>query len=287
MTPSFNIPDNLLTQNFPDLSNIFPLSQGGQKVVYRATHSHNGAVALKIMLPMSDPERTKREILAVRQIGSNRIPTIHGNGTIRTAWGDCFWFLEELIEGNTLRDYVSSSPLSYPELLLLALQIVETLTNAEQVSIVHRDVKPDNVMRSVDANFWLIDFGLARHLGLDSLTATAAHFGNVTWGYAPLEQCKNIKQEIDARADLFALGVTLYECATGDNPFRAGARDALEVLNRVENITLPKLNFNEPTGREFADFVATLTQKYRIHRPNTAREAYEWIQEICSRAGVQ
>jgi serine/threonine-protein kinase len=80
---------------------------------------------------------------------------------------------------------------------------------AEAVSIVHRDVKPANIIVDPQGEFWLIDFGVARHLDLDSLTATAAPGGCGTIGYAPAEQCRNDKPDIDARADLFALGVTL------------------------------------------------------------------------------
>jgi serine/threonine-protein kinase len=172
------------------------------------------------------------------------------------------------------------------ELLRLALHVTETLVSAEAVQIVHRDIKPDNLIVDPDGCYWVIDFGLARHLGLESLTATVAAFGHVTWGYAPLEQCRNIKQEIDARADLFALGVTLYECATGSNPYREGARDALEVLRRVESRALPRLELSFSSGAEFADLVATLAQRQRIHRPQTAREAYEWITEICGEEGI-
>jgi eukaryotic-like serine/threonine-protein kinase len=89
-----------------------------------------------------------------------------------------------------------------------------------------------------------IDFDIARHLRLESLTATAAAFGQFTWGYAPPEQCRNIKAQIDARSDLFALGVTLYECATGSNPFRKGARDPLEILSRIEGMPLPPLSLS-------------------------------------------
>jgi eukaryotic-like serine/threonine-protein kinase len=96
-----------------------------------------------------------------------------------------------------------------------------------------------------------------------------------------------LKQQIDARADLFALGVTLYECATGANPFRQNARDILEVLQRIENQNLPRLQLQFQSGAEFADLLSALTQRQRVHRLRTAREAYEWIREICDREGVR
>jgi serine/threonine-protein kinase len=239
------------------------------------------------MHPSADIERTHRELLAVAQVQSPRVPKILGQGTIQTPLGQCFWFREQRIQGLTVRERLAQGLFDTAPLLRLALHISETLVAAEAVKIVHRDVKPENIIIDPAGNAWLIDFGLARHLGLASLTATANFFGNVTWGYAPLEQCRNIKQDIDARADLFALGVTLYECATGVNPFRAGAADALQILKRVETDMLPRLQLTFPSASDFADLIATLAQRQRVHRPQNAREAHEWIRDICNREHVQ
>jgi serine/threonine protein kinase len=276
-----------LAPQFPDLQNLQPLSQGGQKQVFSASHRTDGDVVFKLMHPSADIERTHRELLAVAQVQSPRVPKILGQGTIQTPLGQCFWFREQRIQGLTVRERLAQGLFDTAPLLRLALHISETLVAAEAVKIVHRDVKPENIIIDPAGNAWLIDFGLARHLGLASLTATANFFGNVTWGYAPLEQCRNIKQDIDARADLFALGVTLYECATGVNPFRAGAADALQILKRVETDMLPRLQLTFPSASDFADLIATLAQRQRVHRPQNAREAHEWIRDICNREHVQ
>lgn len=244
-------------------------------------------MVLKLMHPAADVERTKRELIAVAQVQSARVPKILDHGAIQTPIGQCFWFLEQRIQGRTVREHLTTGPFCTTALLRLALHVSEALVAAEDVNIVHRDVKPENLILDPAGNCWLLDFGLARHLGLESLTATANVFGHVTWGYAPLEQCRNVKLQIDARADLFALGVTLYECATGTNPFREGARDALEVLRRVENGNLPRLQLSFPSASSFSDLVAALTQRQRVHRPQNAREAYSWIKEICDREGLQ
>ena len=282
-----SLPFDWLAGQFPDLQNIQPLSQGGQKQVFSAVHPHDGDVVLKLMHVTADQERTEREILAVTQLQHVRVPKTLGQGTVQAPSGDCFWFREQRIHGQTVRECLETGPFGTTALLRLALHVSEILVAAEAVNIVHRDVKPENIIRDLTGNFWLIDFGLSRHLGLESLTATANVFGHVTWGYAPLEQCRNIKHEIDARADLFALGVTLYECATGTNPFRVGARDALEVLQRIENDTLSRLQLLFPSASDFTDLVATITQRRRIHRPQNAKEAHDWIKDICDREGVQ
>lgn len=286
MSVGTGLPTAWLAGQFPEVSDIQPLSQGGQKSVFSGVHPVDGDIVLKLMLPNSDLDRTTREIVAVNQIESSRIPKILDTGTLKTPVGSCFWFREQRVVGQDVRHCLANGPLSKTDLLRLALHVSETLMAAENSEIVHRDVKPENIIRDSQGCFWLIDFGLARHLGLESLTATANAFGNFTWGYSPIEQCRNIKQQIDARADLFALGVTLYECNTGINPFRQGARDALEVLQRIEQGNFPRLNPKFSSGVHFGDLIEALTQKNRIHRPYSTHEAYEWILEICKAEGV-
>jgi eukaryotic-like serine/threonine-protein kinase len=281
-----NITAAWLASQFSDLINIQPLSQGGQKQVFSAVHVRDGEVVLKLMHPQQDAARTNRELLAVAQVQSTRVPAILDQGTIQSPIGDCVWFREQRINGQTVRDLLPSGPFLPTRLLLLGLHMLEALAAAERASIVHRDVKPDNIILDSTGEFWLIDFGLARHLGLESLTATANAFGHVTWGYAPPEQCRNIKQEIDGRADLFAIGVTLYECATGSNPFRAGAGNVLEILQRIETMPLPRLTLPITAASEFADLIQALTQKRRDHRPRSVKEAHEWIRDVCTQEQI-
>ena len=275
-----------LRQQFPRLSNLTPLSVGGQKLVFAGVYPVEGEVVLKLIHPRQDQEQTRRELLAVSQVNSLRVPPILEVGIISTPVGDCSWFRERKIAGKTVRELLVLGPLSIPDLLRLGLHILEALLDAEQAKIVHRDVKPENIIRDSFGSFWLIDFGIARHLELDSITATVSAFGKFTVGYAPQEQFRNVKTEIDARCDLFALGVTLYECATGRNPFADGARDAMEQLTRVETMPLPRLNLTFASAQKFADLVAAMTQKRRDHRPSTVREAYDWMKEICDAEGI-
>lgn len=275
-----------LVARFPELQNLRPLSRGGQKEVYSGLHPTDGEVVLKLMHPGADIERVRREVAATARVSSPRVPAVLECGVVNSPTGDFVWIREQRVPGQSLRNVLTQGPLRPPQLLQLGLHVSETLVAAEAARIVHRDVKPENIIAHGAGGYWVIDFGLARHLGLDSLTATANAFGNVTWGYAPPEQCRNIKQEIDGRADLFALGVTLYESATGTNPYRAGARDVLEVLKRVETTSLPRLALPFPSSAEFADLISALTQRQRIHRPPSVAEAHQWIREICEREGV-
>jgi len=273
-----------LAQQFPDLEQFVPLGQGSQKVVFAAHHRADGDVVLKLIYPHQDAEAVRREILAVSQVQSPRVPKILATGQVVTDLGSCVWIREQRVMGSTVRDRLRLGPLTPHGVLRLGLHMLEALAQAERVQIVHRDVKPDNIISGRDGDYWLLDFGVARHLDLDSLTATAAPFGKFTPGYAPPEQFRNLKSTIDPRADLFALGVTLYECGTGRNPFMTG--NALETLRNTERIALPALNLPISSVNDFRDLVAAMTQKRRDHRPCSAAGALSWMNEICQKENV-
>ncbi|MGO9262629.1 MAG: serine/threonine-protein kinase [Bryobacteraceae bacterium] len=276
-----------LVATFPDLSDFQPLGQGGQKLVMRATHKTEGIVVLKLIHPRTDIETVRREILAVQQVRSPRVPRILEHGNATTHLGPCVWLREEFIDGETVRQMLARGPLLPASVLRLGLHVMEALEKAEAAQIVHRDVKPDNVMCDRKGAFWLLDFGIARHLDLSSLTATGLPFGKMTLGYAPPEQCRNVKTAIDSRADLFALGVTLHECGTGRNGFfEPPPRDQIELLKRVERFVLAPLELPLKEKASFRDLVQSMTQKGRGHRPRNVRDALQWIREICSREGV-
>jgi len=276
-----------LKVNFPDLTDFQLLGQGGQKLVMRAMHRTGGEVVLKLIYPSTDVETVRREILAVQQVASPRVPRIVQYGSVTTQVGPCVWLWEELIRGNTVRQMLASGPLPAPAVLRLGLHVLEALERAEAVQIVHRDVKPDNIMCDLNGSFWLLDFGIARHLELSSLTASGLQFGKMTVGYAPPEQCRNIKADIDSRADLFALGVTLHECGTGKNGFLdPPPRDHIELLKRVERWVLSPINLPITERASFRDLVQSMTQKNRVHRPRTVTDTLTWLKEICLTEGI-
>jgi len=279
-----NVTPDWLAQQFPELDQFSLLGTGGQKIVFAAKHPAEGDVVLKLIHPSQDLESVHREMLAVSQVQSPRVPKILSDGDVDTVLGKCIWIREQRVMGMTVRECVQSGPFAPALVLRLGLHMLEALAKAEDVQIVHRDVKPENIIRDESGDFWLLDFGVARHLGLSSLTATASPFGKFTAGYAPPEQFRNLKTTIDARADLFALGVTLYECATGRNPFQAGT--LLETLRKAEKTALPPLVLPIVNAVEFRDLVAAMTQKRRDHRPRTASEALGWMRLICQKENV-
>jgi eukaryotic-like serine/threonine-protein kinase len=270
-----------IAAQFPQLSGLQPLAQGGQKIVFAAQHASDGDVVLKLLLRSSDGQRLEREVLAGQLVECERVPRVFETGELDTQLGSCIWLREQRVSGTTLRTrLVRSGALDFTSVVRLGVQLLSTLAHAEAKRIVHRDIKPENMMVDTSGNFWLLDFGLARHLDMESLTATKMPWGMGTLGYSPPEQLRNRKREIDGRTDLFAVGVLLHECATGTNPFREGARDDLEILRRVEQLAMPRLQLSEDRGGALADLVSALVQKFPTQRPRTIADALMWMREI-------
>lgn len=276
-----------LRKSFPELSGFEPLKSGGQKHVFGCDHNKEGAVVLKLFRSSMDVERVKREVDAMRKVCCSRVPRVLGTGSVECDVGDVVWLQEPRIFGKDLRSQLESSgPLSPRDVLRLTLHVLEALAAAEQAGIVHRDVKPANIIAADDGSYWLIDFGFARHLDLESLTPTGALHAFGTIGYAPTEQCRNVRADIDVRTDLFALGVTLYECCTGINPFRDEARDDLEIIRRIDSTQLSPIDRTIDKANEFRDLVQSMTRTYREQRISTAVESLDWIREICKQEEV-
>ncbi len=202
------------------------LGAGGMGVVYRADDTRLGrAVALKFLLPHYnlDPSaraRFLREAHAVAALDHPKLCTVHEVGTSDDGW---LFMALALYHGETLQARLSrEGPVSVRETLEIARQIAEGLQAAHAAGIVHRDLKPGNVMLLPDGTLRILDFGLAKARD-QTLSATSVRFGTVS--YMSPEQIR--AGNLDGRADLWALGVVLYEMLTGRKPFRGDEKVAI------------------------------------------------------------
>jgi len=270
-------PEAFLQQCFPALSQFEFIARGGQKSVYSAWHPTSGQVALKILSVSDTPERFQREISAIQLINAPQVPLIIEYGTLPEPY-EGFWMIEEWASGLTLREKIEQGPISNQLILRVATDILSVLCKAEKHRIVHRDIKPENIIISPDdERCWLIDFGIARHLDRTSLTAL---YMPCTIGYAPVEQLDVMKAHIDTRSDLFSLGVTLYECVEGINPFVEGATTLEEIMDRIHNTQLPRISREVDINGEFGNLLLTLTKTRKNHRVESAEEALNWLDDI-------
>lgn len=267
---------------FPQLTGLAPLgSTSGQKEVLRAELQGEGIVLKLIKKNAQDQCRTEREIAAAVKLACSYVPRVldHGQRTIGSE--DRVYIVEERIEGETFRERLRRAPRqSVSEVLGILDTLLLACIDFEAAKMVHRDIKPENLMVDAAGKLWVIDFGIVRFLDDVSLTPTGNHFGLFTPGYGAPEQVRNLKTEIDIRADLFSVGVVAYEALNGSNPFHDGKRDPLAVINHVLARELPPLTIPGDHTGALSGFLAALTARYPSRRPQSATEAHQWFAPI-------
>ncbi len=209
------------------------IHRGGQGVVYKAVHlATRRTVAVKVLaegrlaLPARH-QRFQREIEVVAALRHPSIVTVYDSGL--TADGRLF-FAMELVDGLPLHEYVGktaprpSVPLPIDDALPLLCAICDGVNHAHQRGVIHRDLKPSNILVDVDQCPHIVDFGLAKAVGDESVIrqqslVTAAGQFMGTLAYAAPEQFRGDPNAVDVRTDVYALGVILYELLTGRLPY--------------------------------------------------------------------
>jgi non-specific serine/threonine protein kinase len=221
-------PETLVGQNLGCYRVDAVAGVGGMGVVYRAWDERLGRkVALKL-LPQSmvakeaDLERLKNEARAASALNHPNIVTIHDIGEVDST----HYVATEFIEGTTLRERMTKGPIPPNEAVDIAAQVASALCVAHRAGIVHRDIKPENIMLRPDGYVKVLDFGIAKltqQQALDTTTTRRAPLSTQqsmmlgTTRYMSPEQA--MAQPVDARSDLWSLGVVLYEMLAGRRPF--------------------------------------------------------------------
>src|ERR1700692_4629211 len=194
------------------------LGRGGMGEVWRAydTAANNRIVAIKLLPPhlaQDDTyvQRFRREADAAARLNNPHIIPIHDYGEI-----DGRLYVDmRLIEGRDLQEVLADGPLEPGGACRIIEQVAKALHAAHKIGLVHRDVKPSNILLDEDDFAYLIDFGIARGADQTGLTSTGAMIGS--WHYMAPERLR--AHEADARADIYALTCVLYEFLTGSRPF--------------------------------------------------------------------
>jgi eukaryotic-like serine/threonine-protein kinase len=219
---------------------------GGMGEVYRAFRAddqYKKQVALKVVRGGQDSafvvSRFKNERQILASLDHPNIARLHDGGTTEDG---VLYFVMELIEGQPIDQYCVQHEPSVPELLNIFLQVCSAVQYAHQRLIIHRDIKPGNILVTTDGTPKLLDFGIAKILDTDAAAGgfepTLTVFRVLTPGYASPEQVKG--EPITTASDVYSLGVVLYELLTGHHPYRRLNSTPQEIARAVCEVEPPR-----------------------------------------------
>lgn len=257
------------------------LAAGGMGEVFRATHVELGRpLALKMMKPelsgdSSFVDRFRREAMTASRLGHPHIVDIIDSG--RTADGQ-FYFVMEFLEGESLADVIARGPVDPRLALTLVSQMAEALDSAHKAGVIHRDLKPDNVIvlqRGGRPFVKLVDFGLAKAVSpsADQKQTTVGIIMGTPQYMAP-EQAAGLP--VDSRADLYALGLVLYELLMGEPPLTGETAS----LVMAAHISTPAPRLPDRFSSTLRDLVARMLAKHPDVRPASMADVLDELRAI-------
>jgi serine/threonine protein kinase len=253
------------------------LGMGGSGVVYRAFDRELGeVVAVKAVRPdvlavdTTALDRLKSEIRLARRISHRNVVRTHDLGE-----ADGLYFITmEYVTGTSLRELIDrGAPLPVAAVIAIAKQLCRALDVAHEQGVIHRDIKPQNMMVQPDGTLKVMDFGVAR-LAQRASQLTSAGMVVGTPAYMAPEQL--LDNAVDARVDLYAAGVVIYECLTGIRPVEAPSPAAL--LGRLLTSTpRPAHEVNPDVPPQLSAVVMRALARDADHRPATAEAMYQML----------
>lgn len=243
------------------------LGAGAFKEVYSTVTSDGIPVALKVFDPIKcNLFRAEREIEAMRRCESPFIAKLYDWDTFNK--GSILFVIEEFMSGGTLTDRLPSVRHDVIRVCNYGLALISAVSHLRDKLLVHRDIKPDNIMfRSADDDVpILVDFGLVRDLRRVSLTLSYLQQGPCTPIYASPEQLNNDKHLIDWRSDQFSIGVVLNICLFGSHPYQQTGQTDAQTVEQVITRSTCSPECNEKTSRLGCGFLTKMVSPWPVDR---------------------
>jgi len=246
------------------------IAEGGMAHVYRGRRIDDGTlVAIKILRDqyahnVEFVARFEREAQAVARLSHPRMVRIFDHGRD----GDVHFIVMEYIDGEDLKTHLRrAGPLDEARVRAIGAEVCEVLEYAHKAGIVHRDVKPQNILLTPDGGVKVTDFGIARALAATGITETGTVLGSVQ--YISPEQARGLG--VGWPADLYSLGVVLYEAATGTLPFDADTPIGIALRHMHEPAPLPRRD-GARLGRDLESIILKALAKDPNHRYRSAQD---------------
>jgi beta-lactam-binding protein with PASTA domain/tRNA A-37 threonylcarbamoyl transferase component Bud32 len=254
------------------------LGQGGMAKVFRGTDQVLGrTVAIKVLSPQFADDaqfvaRFRREAQAAAALNHPNIVGVFDTGS----QGDVNFIVMEYVEGRTLRDVIrGEGPLHPQRAVEIADSVAKALESAHEAGMVHRDIKPGNIMLTSDGEVKVMDFGIARTSTGDTLTQTAAVLG--TASYLSPEQAQG--QSVDLRSDIYSLGCVLYEMVTGRPPFSGDSPVAIAYKHVKDDPAAPS-QINPDVPGDLEAVILKSMAKNPANRYQTAAELRKDLERL-------
>ncbi|MEG1870655.1 MAG: protein kinase, partial [Peptostreptococcaceae bacterium] len=256
------------------------IGEGGMAIVYRARDKKlNRMVAVKILKKeFADnkdiSEKFKKEATAIANLSDMNIVNVLDVGHEEEDNTD--YFVMELVEGKTLKEIIiSNGKIGWSTASTIAIQVAKALDCAHRNGIIHRDVKPQNILITEHGDVKVTDFGIAKSATSSTITNTTTIMGSAH--YLSPEQAKGTF--IDCRTDLYSLGIVLYEMVTARLPFDGESPVTIALKHIQEEPTEPK-KINELIPESLNNFILKAISKDPILRYQTAKEMIADLQRI-------
>jgi serine/threonine protein kinase len=260
------------------------IAEGSFKETFLIEDAKGTRLALKVLKPGASPERSDREVDAMRRCAHRNIGALMVLAEFDHAGQKYTYLIEEFMDGGTLEDRLKAGPLDRNDTIALGDLLISAVAHIAEQRLVHRDLKPANIMfRKEGGEPVVVDFGIVRDLAKTSLTKTYLGMGPGTPFFAPAEQLNNEKNLIDWRADQFALGVVLSVAHLGLHPYQEPGDDPGRIIGRVAARSGPTAKFSAGVAASHLPVLEKMVASWPVNRvrtPQTLLESWKAQRDI-------